>query len=158
MITKQHIQITAHLYECQETAKRFFGEEYSQKIEPYSVMIKQVMKANACNALQALLKISKTEHYNDSGMVQMLYMAAVVEELEKDSPKQTDPNNLTMAQAEMALRCGKTISHKNMMPGEWVRLASPGIIQTEDGNEVSTRIYWADRTNESWKTGWRIVK
>lgn len=158
MITKQHIQITAQLYECQETAKRFFGEKYAKKIEPYSVMIKQVMKANTCNALQALLKISKTEHYNNNGMVQMLYMAAVVEELEKENPTQTDPNNLTIAQAEMALRSGKKISHKNMMPDEWVRLASPGKIQTEDGYEVSTQTFWADRTNESWKTGWRIVK
>lgn len=40
------------------------------------------MKNNNLEEIPALLKISKTEHYQENGMAQMMYMAAVVELIE----------------------------------------------------------------------------
>ena len=76
------IKIAAKLYECRDTAKRFFREEYAAKLKPYIHIITAVMKANELDELQAILKISKTETYQENGMTQMLFMAAAVEIME----------------------------------------------------------------------------
>lgn len=76
------IKIAAKLYECRDTAKRFFREEYAEKLKPYMHIIQEVMKANELEVLEAILKISKTKTYLDDGMVQMLFMAAAVELME----------------------------------------------------------------------------
>lgn len=76
------VQMAAKLYECRDTAKRFFKEEYKTRLEPYTHIVKQVMKANNIEEIPALLKISKTETYQENGMAQMMFMAAVVELIE----------------------------------------------------------------------------
>lgn len=76
------VQMTAKFYECRDTAKEFFKKEYPEKIEPYKNLIKAVMKKNNIEEIPALLEISKTEGYQINGMVQMLFMAAVVELIE----------------------------------------------------------------------------
>jgi hypothetical protein len=79
---EKQIKMAAKLYKCRDTAKAFFKEEYKQKLEPYTYILKEVMKANKIEEIPALLKISQTEHYQENGMVQMMYMAAVVELIE----------------------------------------------------------------------------
>jgi len=76
------IQTVAKLYDCRDTAKRFFKEEFKTKLEPYTHILTHVMKANNENELKALLRISKTNTYQDNAMSQMLFMAAVVELIE----------------------------------------------------------------------------
>lgn len=76
------IKIAAKLYECRDTAKRFFREEYAEKLKPYIAIIKAVMKANQLDELGAILRISKTETYQENGMAQMMFMAAAVEMME----------------------------------------------------------------------------
>ena len=76
------VQIAANLYECRDTAKRFFREEYRSKLEPYKLIIQAVMKANNVDEMSALLLISKTETYQEEPMRQILFMAAVVELVE----------------------------------------------------------------------------
>ena len=76
------VQMAVKLYECRDTAKRFFREEYAEKLKPYTQLIQAVMKANKLDVIPALLKISETETYNDNGMTQMLFMAATVELIE----------------------------------------------------------------------------
>ena len=75
-------QIVAKLYECRDTAKAFFKDQYKEKLKPYTHILKEVMKANNLKEIPALLKICETQHYQESGMVQMMYMAAVVELIE----------------------------------------------------------------------------
>lgn len=79
---EKQIKLAASLYKCRDTAKRFFREEYAERLKPYIHIIQQVMKANQLNELEAILKISKSETYNENGMIQMLFMAAVVEMME----------------------------------------------------------------------------
>jgi hypothetical protein len=76
------IVIVAKLYECRDTAKSFFKEEYKERLQPYKHILQQVMKANNLEEIPALLKISQTEHYQENGMAQMMYMAAVIELIE----------------------------------------------------------------------------
>jgi hypothetical protein len=79
---EKQIKMAAKLYECRDTAKAFFKEQYKEKLQPYTHILKQVMKANNLEEIPALLKISQTEHYQENGMAQMMYMAAVVELIE----------------------------------------------------------------------------
>jgi hypothetical protein len=81
------VQVVAKLYECRDTAKRFFGQEYKKKLEPYTHIIKAVMKANNLEEIQALFKISQTETYQENPMGQMMFMAAVVELTEPSQPE-----------------------------------------------------------------------
>lgn len=74
--------MAARLYECRDTAKRFFREEYKAKLELYTYLIQAVMKANNVDEMSALLIISKTETYQEEPMRQILFMAAVVELIE----------------------------------------------------------------------------
>lgn len=76
------IKITAGLYRCRDTAKRFFREEFQEKIKPYKEIITAVMKAHNIDEFEAITKISETEHYQDDGMVQLLYLTAMVELIE----------------------------------------------------------------------------
>jgi hypothetical protein len=76
------IKITAKLYKCRDTAKRFFKDEYPAKIDPYRIIVKKVMKANKVDEIGALLIIGKTNAYQNNGMAQMLFMATIVELIE----------------------------------------------------------------------------
>ena len=79
---EQQIKMAAKLYQCRDTAKNWCKEEYPEKIRHYIDHLKLVMKEYHLDEIQALLKISKTEFYQENGMVQMFFMAAVVEILE----------------------------------------------------------------------------
>lgn len=80
---EKNIKIAAKFYECRNTAKKLYKKEYAETLKPYIEIIKMVMKAEKKSVLEALLKISETKTYNqDSGMGQMLFMAAGVEILE----------------------------------------------------------------------------
>jgi len=82
---EKQIKITAKLYECRDTAKslaKMKGEDYKEMLKPYSDIITKVMKANNLKHIPALLKISETKTYQDSGMAQMLFMAALTELME----------------------------------------------------------------------------
>ena len=76
------VQMAAKLYECRDTAKRFFRDEYSEKLQPYTHIVKEVMKANDLEELPALLKISNTLSFQENPMTAMMFMAAVVELIE----------------------------------------------------------------------------
>jgi hypothetical protein len=79
---EQQTKIAAKLYQCRDTAKRFFKDEFYTKLEPYKALIKTVMAANKLEEIPALLKISQTETYSENAMAQMMFMAAVVELIE----------------------------------------------------------------------------
>jgi phage I-like protein len=98
------IKLTAKLYDCRDTARAFFKEKYKEKLKPYTHILKQVMKANNLEEIPALLKISETEHYQENGMAQMMYMAAVVELIE---PTCTHPWETTETTFGGGVRCTK---------------------------------------------------
>lgn len=86
---KTQIEISAKLLKAQETAKEFFLDHYQERLKPYTRILNLVMKANKLEAIPALLKISETEHYKESPVVPVMYMAAVVEMI---VAKESEPN------------------------------------------------------------------
>lgn len=77
---EKQIKALAKMYECRDTARRFYRDEYQTKIEPYKEILNKVMQANKCNEIEALVNhISKENVYNENPMAQMLFIAAVVE-------------------------------------------------------------------------------
>lgn len=82
---EQQIKIAAKMYECRDTAKslaKMQGEDYKEMLRPYSEIIEQVMKAKKLDHIPALIEISKTRTYEESGMTQLLFMAALTEMME----------------------------------------------------------------------------
>lgn len=70
------------IYEYRDIAKKLYNEEYKVKLEPYTHIVKAVMKANNVEEIPALLKISKTEIYQENSISQMMFCAAVTELLD----------------------------------------------------------------------------
>jgi len=81
---REEITIAAKLYECNDTAKKFFRDEYPEKIKFYKEAIGRVMKDHNCDTLQAVIKISKLPSMVDNGMAIMMFMSAAVDLIEKN--------------------------------------------------------------------------
>lgn len=79
---EKEIKMAANLYECRDSAKYLFKENYKEKLQPYLDLLKKVMQANNLEPIPALLKISETQTYQENGMAQMMFMTAVVETIE----------------------------------------------------------------------------
>lgn len=82
---EKQIKMAAKLYECRDTAKslaKMQEGDYKEMLKPYTDIIRGVMEAYKLQELQALLRISKSKTYEESGMAQLLFMAATVELIE----------------------------------------------------------------------------
>jgi hypothetical protein len=82
---EREIKMVARMYECRDSAKslaKMRGEDFKEMLEPYTHILTQVIKANKLEPIPALLKISQTSVYQNSGMAQMLFMAALTEYVE----------------------------------------------------------------------------
>lgn len=84
MATREHIKIAAKLYECQESAKKLFQEEYSQKIQWYIDTILRWNKERGTDTLKTVLAICQMQSVQSNGMAMMLFLAAAVELIEKE--------------------------------------------------------------------------
>lgn len=84
----QHLEVAQKLEKCRDTAKRFFKDEFPDKVKPYMDLIEAVMKAKTIDVIPALLIISETETYLSEGMTQMMFMAATVELIESSDKKE----------------------------------------------------------------------
>jgi hypothetical protein len=76
------IKISAKLYQCRDTAKSFLKEDYKKRLQPYIDHLKHVMKTENIEEIPALIKTSETDFYQSDGMVQLMFMAALVEIIE----------------------------------------------------------------------------
>jgi len=79
---EKQIKMAAKLYEMRDTAKRFFGPEYLDKLKPYSDLLKKVMEANKEDELKAAMRLVQIESFADNGMAQLMVFAAAVELVE----------------------------------------------------------------------------
>lgn len=74
--------MAAKLYQCRDTAKRFFKEEFEEKILPYKKIISDVAKEKKIGELEAMMKICDDDVIKNNGWTMMLLMAAAVEIIE----------------------------------------------------------------------------
>jgi len=76
---EQEIKLAAKLYRCRDTAKRFFSEDYKDKIEPYKKLISDVSKDKRVDEIKAAMLICEDEVIQRNGWTVILLMAAAVE-------------------------------------------------------------------------------
>ena len=76
------IQMAAKLYECRDTAKGFYRDEYEAKLKPYRNIIEAHQKKFNLEVLPSVLELCSFESVRDNGMATMLFMAAAVEIIE----------------------------------------------------------------------------
>ena len=58
---EKEIKIAANLYHCRDTAKRFFGVEFEEKIKPYKRLILERQKVTKKPALEVLIECLQLE-------------------------------------------------------------------------------------------------
>jgi len=80
---EQQVKIAAKLYQCRDTAKRFFRDEYEAKLKPYKNIIEAHQKKFNLDVLPSVLELCSFESVRDNGMATMLFMAAAVEMVEQ---------------------------------------------------------------------------
>jgi len=76
---QQELKISVTLLKHRNDAKTILGATYPERIKPYKEIITGVMKANQVGPLQAVLKLSETDVYQQSEVAKLLFMAAAVE-------------------------------------------------------------------------------
>lgn len=88
---ENQIKAAAKLYECRDTAKRFFKEEFYERIKPYQHLIQAVQKRQDKEVLPAMMECIKIST-GDEGMKMMMFMAAAVELIEPSNPETKNQN------------------------------------------------------------------
>ena len=78
----KEIQIAAKLSNIRDTAKRFFGNEFKAKLEPYTKLISDYMKQSGKDELHSVMELVQLDSVRDNGMAQMLFFSAAVEMIE----------------------------------------------------------------------------
>ena len=82
MSMEKEIKIAAKLYQCRDVAKRFFRDNYDEKIKPYKNAIQTHRERFNLEVLPSVTEICSFESVRDNGMATMLFMAAAVELIE----------------------------------------------------------------------------
>ena len=78
------IQIAAKLYECRDTCKRLWGNEWKSKVEVHTKLIHAAMKKHGIdNEIQAAMKlINDAKNMDGADVFTMKCLAAAVELVE----------------------------------------------------------------------------
>lgn len=80
---EKEIKITAKLYQCRDTAKRFFGADFNDRIAPYKHLIMERQKASGKEVLECLVDCLSLQSIQENGMATLMFSAAVVEIIEE---------------------------------------------------------------------------
>jgi len=76
------VKTTAKLYECRDTAKRFFGSEFNDAVKPYKNVLLDHKKASGKETLECLIDCLKSDSIQGNGMAVLMFNAAAVELIE----------------------------------------------------------------------------
>jgi len=79
---EKQIKIAAKLYQCRDTAKKFYGERFKEKMAEYQGYILKAMDGRKCDEMQAVLFLADMHTFKDHPMATINLMAALVEMLE----------------------------------------------------------------------------
>lgn len=79
---EKQIKMAAKLYQCRDTAKRFFGTEFNERIAPYKRLIEERQKASGRETLECLIDCLNLESIQGNGMAMLMFNAAAVEIIE----------------------------------------------------------------------------
>ncbi len=74
--------IVAKFYETRDTIKGILMSEYHETIKPFQTLLNEVMEIHNENALEAMIRISKTDAFKENPYTQMMIITATVELIE----------------------------------------------------------------------------
>ncbi len=63
---------------------------------------------------------------------------------------------MTKEEAMIEMELGLKVTHQYFSSAEYIKLTPEGNFRTEDGYVVGQDVFWADRPQEYWETGWDI--
>lgn len=115
---EKQIKIAAKLYECRDTAKRFFREEFTEKLKPYQRLLLERQKVSGKELLECLIDCLQLESIRDNGMAMMMFNAAAVELIDNPDPQ---PSVITMHDLNeidevVCVRCSKRNKDRTNCP------------------------------------------
>jgi hypothetical protein len=88
---EKQIKLAAKLYQCRDTAKRFYREEFTSKIEPYKDLIKRHMELKQLDELKSAMEICEIpELKGNGGFTIIMILAAAVELMEPSASAKTE--------------------------------------------------------------------
>jgi len=80
---EKQIKIAAKLYQCRDTAKRFYKDEFKDKIEPYKECIRKYMMNSGKDELLSVMEICEIDEIKEKGgFAIIMFMAAATELIE----------------------------------------------------------------------------
>lgn len=80
---EKQIKIAAKLYQCRDTAKRFYRDEFQDKIEPYKEWIRKYMAKSGKDELSSVMEICEVDEIKEKGgFAIVMFMAAATELIE----------------------------------------------------------------------------
>lgn len=80
---EKQIKIAAKLYQCRDTAKRFYRDEFKDKIEPYKECIRKYMVNGGKDELLSVMEICEIDEIKEKGgFAIVMFMAAATELIE----------------------------------------------------------------------------
>lgn len=83
---EKQIKIAAKLYQCRDTAKRFYRDEFKDKIEPYKECIRKYMVNSGKNELLSVMEICEIDEIKEKGgFAIIMFMAAATELIEQSA-------------------------------------------------------------------------
>lgn len=84
---KEMIKLAAKMYHCQDSAKKFFKDDYFQKLKWYVETLVGIMaKYQITEELKAALFACKLPSVGGNAMAVIMFMAAAVELVENPDP------------------------------------------------------------------------
>jgi hypothetical protein len=56
-----------------------------------------------------------------------------------------------------AIHAGHKVRHRYFSPDEWMKLATNGQYEFEDGVKCDPAFFWMDRKQDFWNYDWEII-
>ena len=80
---EKQIKIAAKLYQCRDTAKGFYRDEFKDKVEPYKECIRKYMAKSGKDELLSVMEICNVDEIKEKGgFAIVMFMAAATELIE----------------------------------------------------------------------------
>lgn len=76
------INIAAALYKKRSTAKKFWGDEYQERVDPFIIMLKADMQKSKQDTLPTLIEILQNEEKTAPEIAKLMYCCAALEIIE----------------------------------------------------------------------------
>lgn len=82
MVTEQQIKMAAKLYECRDTARKFFKGDFPERIKFYKEVIQAYQSKHGTEVIPSVTAICGFDAVKGEAMAVMMFMAAAVELIE----------------------------------------------------------------------------